>query len=258
MFFLSKRQLLEIVFIFIFLGFIIPNNVCASVGSNLVNNSFFPVNQDVSSELSSPVKYLILMTMLSLIPAFVIAATAFTRIIIVLSMLRVAIGLQSTPPNSVLLTLAFFLTLFTMQPVIVEIEKQAYDPLLSGEIDERTALKLASIPLKQFMLANTKESDLIVILDIAKQKVPENLKDLSLLHLTPAFMLSELRTAFQMGFVLFLPFILIDLFVASTLMGLGMIMLPPMTIALPLKVLVFVLSDGWVLLTRSLLASFSG
>lgn len=234
-----------------------PDAAFADTVSGVIDISKDLFSDTQEAKIATPIKYLILMTALSLIPAFVIAATAFTRIIVVLSMLRYAIGLQSTPPNSVLLTLALFLTLFTMQPVITEIDQQAYQPFLNGQITESEALNLAVLPLKEFMIANTKESDLQAILEIAKQDPPNNLEELSLLHLTPAFMLSELRIAFQMGFVLFLPFILIDLIVASTLMGLGMIMLPPMTIALPLKVLIFVLSDGWALLSRSLLASFA-
>lgn len=224
--------------------------------SDILADSLLVLSEDSSSKMSSPIHYLILMTALSLIPAFVISATAFTRIIVVLAMLRTAMGLQNTPPNSVVLLLALFLTLFTMQPVLSRVEVEAYTPFIEGEIKEAEAITKGILPFKEFMLKQTSEKDLVTVVELSEDKFPQNIEDVKLLHLTPAFLLSELKTAFQMGFVLFLPFILIDLIVASTLMGLGMIMLPPMTISLPLKVLVFVLSDGWRVLTQSLLGSF--
>ena len=209
---------------------------------------------DVS--LTEPVKYFILITAISFLPAFIIGATAFTRIIVVLSMLRLALGLQSTPPNIVLITLAFFLTIFSMSPVFSEIDNMAVQPYVKSEISIEEAAQKGSVPLKEFMLANTEERDLLAVIEMAGKDKPTSLSKISLFHLVPAFMLSELRTAFKMGFVLFLPFILIDILVASILMGLGMIMVPPMTVSLPIKILVFILSDGWLLLSQSLLLSF--
>lgn len=203
-------------------------------------------------------KIFLLLSALSFLPAAVIAVTAFTRIIVVLSMLRFAFGMQQTPPNSILITLALFLTLFTMFPVIEQVNQTAIQPYLTEKINTVEAIEQALIPVRKFMISQTRESDLAVILKIANTTPPASADDIKTIHLVPAFMLSELKTAFQIGFVIFLPFLLIDLVVASILMSLGMIMLPPTTISLPIKVLMFLLIDGWALVTQSLLASFSG
>ncbi len=232
--------------------FVASSSTLAQFGSTL-NQAASGLDMD----LSDPVRYLIVIGALSFIPAFVIAATAFTRIIVVLSMLRLALGLQTTPPNIVLITLALFMTVFAMGPVISDVNKVAVQPYLNEDVDFETAINAGALPFKEFMVRHTEESDLRTIVEMAKESFPSNLEEIQMFHLVPAFMLSELRTAFKMGFVLFLPFILIDILVASILMGLGMIMVPPMTISLPLKVLVFVLSDGWLLLSESLLLSFS-
>lgn len=208
-------------------------------------------------QLAPELKTLTTLTMLSFVPVFFIAMTAFTRIIIVLALLRHALGLQQTPPNIVLLTLALFLTLFTMAPVFEQANVQGLQPFLADQLTAAQAFEQAVQPFKQFMLLQTREQDFVAIASINNQPVPTTLTEISLLQLVPAFMLSELTTAFQIAFVVFLPFLLIDLVVASLLMAMGMMMVPPVTVSLPLKIMVFVLIDGWALLSRSLVSSFS-
>lgn len=207
--------------------------------------------------LAPELKTLTTLTLLSFVPVFFIAMTAFTRIIIVLALLRHALGLQQTPPNIVLLTLALFLTLFTMAPVFEQANVQGLQPFLADQLTAAQAFAQAVQPFKQFMLLQTREQDFVAIASMNNQVVPTKFDDISLLQLVPAFMLSELTTAFQIAFVVFLPFLLIDLVVASLLMAMGMMMVPPVTVSLPLKIMVFVLIDGWALLSRSLVSSFS-
>lgn len=209
------------------------------------------------TEVSSAIQILIGLTVLSLAPAILICMTSFVRIVIVLSMLRHAIGMPETPPNVVIVSLALFLTFFTMAPVATQINAQHLQPYLQGKISPKQALEGGMGPLREFMVRQTREQDLALMVEISKAKQPESIDDIGLLQLIPAFMLSELRTAFQVGFAVFLPFLLIDLIVASTLMSLGMMMMPPTTIALPLKILMFVLIDGWNLVVGALLGSFS-
>jgi flagellar biosynthetic protein FliP len=210
-----------------------------------------------ASEDYSPVlRSFLLLSLLSFIPLLVIALTSFTRIIVVLSLMRNALGLQQTPPNSVLITLAMFLTLFSMNPVFQQAKQTALDPYLRHEIPAQTAVMQAFEPFKLFMIKQTREDDLLAVVKMSKLPVPKSVNDIGALQLVPAFMLSELRTAFQIGFVIFLPFLLIDLVVAAILMALGMIMLPPTTISLPLKILLFLLINGWTLLAQALLSSY--
>ncbi len=208
------------------------------------------------STLATPLKLLALLSVLSLAPAILFTMTAFTRIIIVLSMIRHAIGMPDTPPNQVLISLALFLTLFTMMPVAEQINRQAYQPYQQGQIKEDKALALATGQVKQYMLRQTREQDLALMVELSHGAAPQEFDDVSLTQLIPAYMLSELKTAFQIGFVIFLPFLLIDLVVSSVLMSLGMMMVPPVVISLPLKVLVFVLIDGWNLVVRAVIGSF--
>lgn len=204
----------------------------------------------------------VLLTILSFIPALVIATTAFTRIIIVLSSVRLGLGMQESPPNIVLITLAMFLTCFVMMPTLGEIRTQALDPYLGGKISSTQFLERAAAPMERFMIEHTREQDLIAIEQLAqtgKSGSPATAdvqQKPGLMVIVPAFMLSELRVAFQMSFMVLLPFLLIDLIVSVTLMALGMMMVPPATISLPLKILMFVLVDGWVVLARSLVDSF--
>jgi len=206
--------------------------------------------------LSGPLRTVLFLTALSILPALLVAATSFTRIIIVLAMLRQAIGMTTTPPNIVLIGLALFLTLFTMSPVIDQINTVAVDPYRSGKLSETQALNAGSAPLKDFLIRQTREKDIALIFELSHKALPDTAGQVGMLQLLPAFMLSELRIAFEIGFIVFLPFILIDIVVASVLMSLGMIMVPPLTLSLPLKVLMFVLIDGWSLLVEALVRSF--
>jgi flagellar biosynthetic protein FliP len=206
--------------------------------------------------LAQPLRIVLLLTVLALLPAIVIAMTSFTRTIIVLSMLRHAFGMQDTPPNMVLLSVALFLTLFTMAPALQQINDTSLQPLLQEKIDMQTAVTQGVEPLRAFMVRQTREKDLALILEIAHAPQPESIESVRTIHIVPAFLLSELKTAFQIGFVIFLPFLLLDLVVASVLMSMGMLMVPPTIISLPLKVLMFVLIDGWGLVVRALLGSF--
>jgi flagellar biosynthetic protein FliP len=218
--------------------------------------SFGPIHFDEGT-ISPALEVFALLTMLSLAPSFLIMLSSFTRIIIVLSMLRNALGLQQTPPNTVLISLALFLTFFTMMPVIKSIYTEAYEPYQSKQINTETAFSKALVPLKQFMIKQTREKDLQMILQLAKEPLPSTAKEIKFYQLVPAFLLSELQTAFQIGFMIFLPFLLVDLIVSGILMTMGMMMVPPMTISLPVKLLLFVLIDGWDLVIQSLVGSFN-
>ncbi|MFC3121550.1 flagellar type III secretion system pore protein FliP [Agaribacter flavus] len=213
-------------------------------------------SSEVMDQMAPELRLLITMTVLSMIPALLIAVTAFTRIVIVLSLLRQALGLMQTPPNVVIITLSIFLTWFVMQPVFEKVEESAVTPYLLGEKTLSQALNDGMVPFRAFMIEQTKEEDFAAVLDMAKAQVPKSADDVLIEHLIPAFLLSELKTAFQIAFMIFIPFLLIDLVVASVLMALGMIMVPPISIALPIKIMLFVLIDGWTLVTQSLVGSF--
>jgi flagellar biosynthetic protein FliP len=206
--------------------------------------------------VSDALRIVMLLTLLALLPAILIAMTSFTRTIIVLSILRHAFGMQDTPPNMVLLSLALFLTLFTMAPALESAYRDGVRPMADNQITIDAAVTNTVRPLRDFMIRQTREKDLALILEIARVEVPESVDDVATIHIIPAFLISELKTAFTIGFVIFLPFLLIDLVVSSVLMSMGMLMVPPTIISLPLKVLMFVLIDGWSLVIRSLLGSF--
>jgi flagellar biosynthetic protein FliP len=207
-------------------------------------------------DMALALKILLGMTVLSLAPAILLVTTAFTRIILVLSMLRQALGMQQTPPNTVLISLALFLTAFTMMPVIDSINEHAYTPYVAGSIGIDEAISRSVTPIREFMLRQTREEDLALMLELSRKPMPQQAADVTLPTLIPAFMLSELYTAFQIGFIIFIPFLLVDIVIASLLMSLGMMMVPPMMISLPIKILMFVLIDGWNLVVRSLVSSF--
>ncbi|GHA58849.1 flagellar type III secretion system pore protein FliP [Photobacterium aphoticum] len=207
-------------------------------------------------EYSVKMQVFLLMTALSLLPAMLLMVTSFTRIIIVLGILRQALGLQQSPPNKVLIGIAMTLTLFIMRPVLTTIHDEAYVPYQAGTLTLQQAMETASPPLKNFMLQQTRETDLEQILRIANEPAPEHYEQLDFLLLTPAFVLSELKTAFQIGFMLFIPFLIIDIVVASVLMAMGMMMLSPLIISLPFKLMIFVMVDGWSMTVGTLSASF--
>ncbi len=206
--------------------------------------------------LTVPMQIMILMTLLSLIPAILVSVTSFTRLIIVTHFLRQALGTQTMPPNQVLIGLSLFLTYFIMQPVGVRINNEAIQPMMKGQITEMQAIEQACNPLRTFMLRYTREKDLSLFLNIAKQPRPRNVQDLPMHVVIPSFMISELKTAFQIGFILFIPFLVIDMVVAAVLLSMGMMQLPPIVVSMPFKILLFVLVDGWNLVIGSLVKSF--
>lgn len=197
-----------------------------------------------------------LLTLLAILPAIVICMTSFVRTVIVLSMVRHAFGMPETPPNAVLISLSLFLTAFTMSPVIAKVNDEALQPLMAGTISVDQALERGSAPLRDFMLTQTKDSDIETIYEIAGTPVPDRAQDVEILKLAPAFLINELRVAFTIGFVILLPFLVIDLVVSSILLSLGMMMVPPASISLPIKLLMFVLIDGWKLIIVGVLGSF--
>ncbi|MEW6723386.1 MAG: flagellar type III secretion system pore protein FliP [Bacillota bacterium] len=211
---------------------------------------------DSPQEVASGLQIIFLLTILTLAPAILILMTSFTRIVIVLSFVRNSLATQQMPPNQVLIGLAIFLTILIMAPVFGQANQEALQPFLAGEIGQEEALRRAETPFRQFMLGFTREKDLALFVNFAGVEPPSGPEDIPTYVLIPAFVISELRTAFYMGFMIFLPFIVIDMIVASTLMSMGMLMLPPMMISLPFKVVLFVLVDGWHLVAKSLILSF--
>ena len=213
-------------------------------------------NAEGKQEYSLTLQILALMSLLTMLPALLLVMTSFTRIIIVLSILRMAIGTNQTPPNQVLLGLALFLTLFIMAPVFSQINDEAIQPYLNDQADFVQAFEVAQQPLREFMLKQTRESDIELFAEISGQQELDGPESVPMQLLIPAFLTSELKTAFQIGFLLFVPFVVIDLVVASVLMALGMMMLSPMMISLPFKIMMFVLIDGWALILGTLATSF--
>lgn len=218
----------------------------------------------IGVDASQPLEIILLLTLLALAPSLLIMMTSFTRIVIVLSFLRSAMQTQSTPPNMVITGMALFLTLFIMTPVFSEINEVAYQPYVNEEITTEQAIEAATGPIKSFMLKQTSQDDLDFFIDLANIETPEGgfteeyvQNELSLTVIVPSFMISELKRAFQMGFMLFIPFLIIDIVVGSTLMSMGMMMLPPAMISMPFKILIFVLADGWNLLIGSVVSSYN-
>ena len=206
---------------------------------------------------SSAIQLLLLLLAITILPSILILMTSFTRIIIVLSFVRTSLATQQMPPNQVLIGLALFLTFFIMAPTFNEVNEEALQPLFNEEITLDEAYESASIPFKEFMAKHTRQKDLASFMDYSGEESPETLADISLTTLVPAFAISELKTAFQMGFMIFIPFLVIDMAVASVLMSMGMMMLPPVMISLPFKILLFVIVDGWNLIGHSILESFT-
>ncbi len=199
---------------------------------------------------------LILLTVLALIPTILIMTTSFTRIVVILSFARNALGTHNMPPNQIIIGIALFLTIFIMSPTFTQINSEAIQPYLKGQITQEQAFKNAEIPMKTFMLKQTREKDLSLFINLSKIEKPKKALDTPLTVLIPAFIISELRIAFQIGFLIYLPFLLIDFIVASVLMSMGMMMVPPIMISLPFKVLLFVMVDGWYLITNSIVNTF--
>ena len=227
--------------------------VAGSAQAQSINVDLGQPGASVSGQI---LRLVLLVTVLSLAPSILIMVTSFTRIVIVLSFLRTAIGLQQTPPNSVLVGLALFLTVFVMSPTFEAAYHEGLEPLLADEIDENEALVRASGPVRSFMLHQVRPQDVALFVDIAKLQPAPAVADAPFRVLLPAFMISELRRAFEIGFLIFLPFLIIDMVVASVLMSMGMMMLPPVMVSLPFKLIFFVLVDGWALVVGSLVQSF--
>ncbi|WP_108669680.1 MULTISPECIES: flagellar type III secretion system pore protein FliP [Peribacillus] len=213
-------------------------------------------NGNDASSVSTSVKLLLLLTVLSLAPSILILMTCFTRVIIVLGFVRTSLATQQMPPTQVLVGLALFITFFVMAPTFQEVNEKALTPLFNEEIQLEEAYERASVPFKEFMSQHTRQKDLELFLAYAKMDRPKSIEDIPLTALVPAFAISEIKTAFQIGFMIFIPFLVIDMIVASVLMSMGMMMLPPVMISLPFKILLFVLVDGWYLVVKSLLQSF--
>lgn len=209
-----------------------------------------------NSSLTPYLRTLIGLSLLSLVPAALMAMTSFTRIVITLSFIRHALGLPETPPNAVLITLAMFLTMFTMAPTLETVQQKAFTPFMDGKMNLRDAAKAGTQPFKDFMAKHVRDQDLDLVAELARKPAPQKAEEADLYLLVPAFMLSELRVAFSVGFIIFLPFLLIDLIVSAVLMSLGMMMMPPATVSLPLKLLLFVLIDGWALVLRAIVGSY--
>jgi len=208
------------------------------------------------SEVVNTIKIVMILTVLTLAPAILIMMTSFTRLIIVFSFLRQAIGTQQMPPNQLLVGLSLFLTLFIMAPALNEINDHALKPYLDGRVSQEIAFDKAMAPLRKFMFNQTRDADLALFLKLARVETPKTRADVPSAVLIPAFVISELKTAFQIGFIIYLPFLVIDLVVASVLMAMGMMMLPPVVVSLPFKIMLFVLVDGWSLIVGSLVKSF--
>ncbi|MBI5491670.1 MAG: flagellar type III secretion system pore protein FliP [Deltaproteobacteria bacterium] len=206
--------------------------------------------------VSTAVQILLLLTVITLAPAILLMMTSFTRLVIVFSLLRQALGVQQSPPNQVVIGLSLFLTFFIMSPALNSINEKALKPYMQGSINQEAALTNAIGPLREFMLRNTREKDVELFLKLSKSETPRTKDDISTLTIIPAFVTSELKTAFQIGFLIYVPFLVIDMVVASVLMSMGMMMLPPVMISMPFKLMLFVLVDGWYLLVGSLVRSF--
>lgn len=213
-------------------------------------------NTSDPNEVVNAIRVIIILTVLTLAPAILIMMTSFTRIVIVLSFVRQAIGTQQLPPNQLLVGLGLFLTLFVMAPFLTKINENAIQPYLKGAISQEKALDEGLVPLRKFMFSQTRDSDLSLFIKMSKSKTPKTRAEVSTIVLIPAFIVSELKTAFQIGFIIYLPFLVIDMVAASVLMAMGMMMLPPVIISLPFKIMLFVLVDGWSLLIGGLVESF--
>lgn len=235
--------------------FLFAGNVLAQ-SLTLPNVNLGFKSTDNPKEIVDSIKIILLLTVLTLAPAILILMTSFTRIIVIFSFLRQALGTQQMPPNQLLVGLALFLTLFIMNPIFTEINTKALQPYVNGTLKQEDAMNTALSPLRKFMFHQTREEDLGLFVKLAKIQKPKVRADVPTTVLIPAFVISELKTAFQIGFIIYLPFLVIDMVVASVLMAMGMMMLPPVVISLPFKIMIFVLVDGWSLIVGSLVKSF--
>ena len=251
-----KRKILFLVLVFI--GTFVWNGMVSSVEALSLPSIKLGVDDvEEPEKVSSALQILFLLTILTLAPSILILTTSFARIVIVLSFLRQAMGTQQTPPTQILIGLGLFLTLFVMGPTWTEINNKALQPFLKEEISQTDALKKAEMPIKTFMLRQTREKDLSLFVDISGDQPTTN-QEIDIRSVIPAFIISELKTAFQIGFLIYIPFLILDMVVASILLSMGMMMLPPVLISLPFKLMLFVMVDGWYLTVGSLMRSFGG
>lgn len=254
----TARPLVLSLVIFVVFFLLVPSDVFAQ--TPVATSPFFSINVEKNEDpgqVSVVLQIFLLLTVLSIAPALLIMMTSFTRIAIVLSVLRQAIGTHSMPPNQIILGLALFLTFFIMTPVWEKVNTEAIQPYLEKEITQKQALENAFKPIRSFMFKQTREKDLAMLVKISNTPRPKNMHDIPTSILIPSFILSELKTAFQMAFMLYVPFLVIDMVVASVLLSMGMMMLPPIMISLPFKLMLFVLADGWYLIVGSLVKSFA-
>lgn len=248
-----KKKLILVCLLFGIVSFLSVTSAFADP----IPNIDIKIGDSTGQPSTSSLSIILLITIISIAPAILVLMTSFTRIVIVLGFVRTSLGTQQMPPNQVLVGLALFLTLFVMSPTLSTMNEVALQPYLKGDITQTEALTKASDPIKKFMFSHTREKDLLLFMNYTKTEKPATYNDIPLTVMVPSFAISELKTAFQMGFMIFIPFLVIDIVVASTLMAMGMMMLPPVMISLPFKILLFVLVDGWYLVVKSLLLSFN-
>lgn len=250
---MNKKKIISFLVLVLLMTILSPSLVEAEAGDiGLIFNE----EADPAATVDS-IKLLVALTVLTMAPSFLILTTCFTRVVVVLSFLRNAMGTQQAPSNQLIIGLALFITFFVMRPVYTEILEDSIMPYIEEEIEQEEALDLAIEPMKEFMLKETREKDLALFLRAEDKENVEEPMDLSMITVIPAFAISELKTAFSIGFIVYIPFLVVDMVVASILMSMGMFMLPPVMISLPFKILLFVLVDGWHLVVKSLLESFS-
>lgn len=251
-----KKKVL-IVSLLLALWSVLAVTVASAEPVNPIPNIDIQIGDSGGTPSTSSLSIILLITVLSISPAILVLMTSFTRIVIVLGFVRSSLGTQQMPPNQVLIGLALFLTLFVMSPTLSTINEVSLQPYIKGEITQTEALDKAAVPMKKFMYTHARTKDLQLFMGYTKMEKPNSYEDIPLSVMVPAFAISELKTAFQMGFMIFIPFLIIDIVVSSVLMAMGMMMLPPVMISLPFKILLFVLVDGWYLIVKSLLVSFS-
>ena len=247
-----KRVLLIVAFMFVLIG-AVAHPVVAQTPT--AGQQVIPVDLSKAGSGSLPLQIVVLLTLLSFIPAILISMTCFTRLIVVFHFLRQALGTQETPNNQVLIGLALFLTLFVMSPSLSRVNSEALQPMMAGQISQSEAITKALVPMRAYMLRQTRERDLALFIRLSGSARPRNADEVPTTALIPAYMISELKTAFQIGFVLFIPFLVIDMAVSSVLLSMGMMQLPPVIVSMPLKLLLFVMVDGWYLIVGSLVKS---
>lgn len=247
----------KIIFLMLILGVAILLSATESWAISIPTIQFGVNDADEPAKVATSLQILLLLTVLTLAPSFLVMMTSFSRVIIVLSFLRQAMGTQQTPPTQILIGLGLFLTFFIMEPVWNDINQNAFQPFMDEKINQMEALDRAQIPIKGFMINQTREKDLALFINLDDGKRPNDVNEVSMKALVPAFIISELKTAFQIGFLIYIPFLILDMVVASVLLSMGMMMLPPVLISLPFKLMLFVMVDGWHLTVGSLMKSFA-